>query len=319
VLWADRRPAAGGPHVAMASTGGDGRPGDHLWAGLRPLWVVTAQHSDAGPGRQTAGQAAAWLPEWRRHGLVRGRCLPATPPRQWRELARHRTPLGQGRARGMNRVPAGWEEAPSTRAAVVPASRGVPARALPAARIAGHRAVAALAGRARGRRRTTRAHLEEARPGPCTPPQGVRLPESCSQRDDGGDAIARLRAVSTPHLGAEPEAIAGLDPRPGVRQRTAELLLAAIGTARTRFPKAPQLAAWAGMGPGTYERGGTRLRGRTRRGRRGWRQGLVAGAPGAATTQPPARAAPYQRRAARRGTTRALLARGQPMRVSAST
>src|SRR5215510_7157028 len=77
-------------------------------------------------------------------------------------------------------------------------------------------------------------------------------------------------------LTGAPEALALLNTLPGVGQRAAESLLAAIGTDRRRFPRAQPLASWAGMGPGHYERGGKRLSGKTRQGSRGLRQLLVA-------------------------------------------
>jgi hypothetical protein len=57
------------------------------------------------------------------------------------------------------------------------------------------------------------------------------------------DAIARVRAVIDQHLVAEQEVIARLDIIPEVRQRTAEILMADMGTDRCRFPRAKHLAS----------------------------------------------------------------------------
>ena len=131
-----------------------------------------------------------------------------------------------------------------------------------------------------------------------------------SQIDDRDDAIARVRTMLAPHLEAEQEAVALLDTMPGVSQRTAEILLAEIGTDMTRFPSAKHLASWAGMCPGHDESGGKRLSGKTRKGRRWRRQVLVEAAHVAAKTQQTDLAAQYRRLAARRGKTRALMALG---------
>jgi transposase len=126
-----------------------------------------------------------------------------------------------------------------------------------------------------------------------TPHHSFLLTEYFSQIDYFDDAIARVSAVITQHLEAEHEAIALLDTIPGVSQRTAEILLAEIGTDMTRFPNAKHLASWAGMCPGHYESGGKRLSGKTRKGSRWLRQVLVEAAHVAAKTKQTYLAAQY--------------------------
>jgi transposase len=286
---------------------------------LFTLLVVNARHIKAVPGRRTDVQDAAWIAAWLRYGLWRGSFMPAKPPRQVRELTRHRTALVQDRARVINRVQAVSEEANLTLAAVVTDIRGVPARAMLEALIAGHQAVTAPADLARGRLRTKRAPLEEASQGYCTPHHSVLLTEDFSQMADCGDARARGSGVIAQRLAAEHEAIALLDTIPGVSQRTAEVLLAESGTDMTRFPKAKHLAPRAGMCPGNDASGGKRLSGKPRKGSRWLRQVLADAAHVAAQTKPTYWAAPYQRMAARRGKKRALIAPGHTLSVIAST
>ncbi len=114
---------------------------------------------------------------------------------------------------------------------------------------------------------------------------------------------------------AEQEAMALFDTIPGGSPRTAEILLAEIGTDMRRFPKAKHLASWAGMCPGHHESTGKHLSGKTRKGRRGLRQVLVEAAHVAAKTTQTYLAAQYQRIAARRGKKRALLAVGHTILV----
>jgi transposase len=124
--------------------------------------------------------------------------------------------------------------------------------------------------------------------------------------------------VIAQQLEAEQEAMALLDTIPGVSQRTAESLLADIGTDMTRFPSAKHLASWAGMCPGHHERAGQRLSGKTRKGSRWRRQVLVEAAHVAAKTQQTYLAAQYQRLAARRGKKRARMALGHTILVMVS-
>ena len=52
----------------------------------------------------------------------------------------------------------------------------------------------------------------------------------------------------------------------GVKERTAQGLIAEIGVDMTRFPTAGHLASWAGKCPGNYESAGKHSSGRTRKG-----------------------------------------------------
>ena len=124
------------------------------------------------------------------------------------------------------------------------------------------------------------------------------------------EAIARVRSDIDQRLTAAQEAIILLETIPGVGQRAAESLIAEIGPDMRRFPSAKHLASWAGMCPGNHESGGKRLSGKTRKGRRGLRQSLVAIAHGASKTTNTYLATQYRRIAARRGKKRALSAVG---------
>jgi transposase len=175
--------------------------------------------------------------------------------------------------------------------------------------------VTVLADFARGRLRAKRDQLEEALRGYCSPHHSFLLTEYLSQIDYLDEAVARVGAMIAQHLEAEQDAVALLDTIPGVSQRTAEILLAEIGTDMTRFPSAKHLASWAGMCPGNYESGGKRLGGKTRKGSRWLRQVLVEAAHVAAKTKGTYLAAQYRRIAARRGKKRALMALGHTILI----
>jgi transposase len=287
----------------------------NLLEGLFTLLVVNAQHIKAVPGRKTDVKDAEWIAELLRHGLLRGSFIPSKPQRQLRELTRHRTMLVQDRARVVNRLQSVLEDANIKLAAVVTDIRGVSARAMLEALIAGQRDVDALADLARGRLRAKRDQLAEALEGYFTAHHSFLLTEYLSQIDYFDDAIDRVSAVIEQRLMAEQEAIALLDTIPGVSQRTAEILLAEIGPDMARFPSAKHLASWAGMCPGHHESAGKRLSGKTRKGSRWRRQVLVEAAHVAAKTKQTYLAAQYQRIAARRGKKRALMALGHTILI----
>jgi transposase len=110
----------------------------------------------------------------------------------------------------------------------------------------------------------------------------------------------RLRPFDAP--------LAQLSTIPGIGRRTAEVLLAEIGTELTRFPSAGHLASWAGLCPGNDESAGKRRSGRTRKGSPWLRTALVEAAQAAARTKDTYLAAQYRRLAARLGAKRAAVA-----------
>jgi len=65
---------------------------------------------------------------------------------------------------------------------------------------------------------------------------------------------------------------------PGVKQRTAEVLIAEIGVDMSAFPTAKHLASWAGVCPGNHESAGRQRRGTTRRGNVHLKTALVTAA-----------------------------------------
>ena len=129
-------------------------------------------------------------------------------------------------------------------------------------------------------------------------------------------AIARVDAELAARLADEQEAIALLETIPGVGRRTAEVLVAEIGTDLSRFPSAEHLASWAGMCPGNAESGGRRLSGRTRHGNAWLRRTLAEVANVVSRMKGTYLAAQYRRIAARRGKGRAVVAVGHSVLVA---
>ena len=103
-------------------------------------------------------------------------------------------------------------------------------------------------------------------------------------------------------------AVTVLDTSPGVNQRGGERLVAAWGIDMARVGTAARLAAWSGVAPGHDDSAGTQRSGQTRQGHRALRPGVTPLAHAAARPNNPDLSALSQRRAARRGKTRAIMA-----------
>ena len=104
------------------------------------------------------------------------------------------------------------------------------------------------------------------------------------------------------------EALERADGIPGVGRRTAEDLLAKIGTNMSRFPTAAHLASWARVCPGNNESARKQKSGSTGHGNSWLRPILVQAAQAASHTKGTYLTAQYHRLAARRGGKRAIMA-----------
>jgi transposase len=126
------------------------------------------------------------------------------------------------------------------------------------------------------------------------------------------------------HIDALDQAIATLDERivlatapyaelielvstiPGVKQRTAQVLLAECGADMSVFPTVRHLASWARICPGTNQSAGKQRSGKTMRGSRWLREALTEAAKAAARTKATYLASHYWQIRGRRGEPKAI-------------
>ena len=131
-----------------------------------------------------------------------------------------------------------------------------------------------------------------------------------------------MARVDTPiqEISAPCEAASGRrETLPGGARPTAEMIVAAMGTAMRRVPRADHVASWAGVAPGHHARAGKRLSGTTRHGQRCLRTVWVQAAHAAARPSRTDRRAQDRRLATRRGKQRAMMAVAPSRLVMASS
>lgn len=313
--FSDWLTSAGCTHLAMESTGVYGKPVYNLLEGLFEILVVNAQHIKALPGRKTDVRDAEWIADLLQHGLLRASFIPSSNQRELRDLTRHRSTLVAERARIVNRLQKVLEDTNIKLASVAKDITGVSARKMLQALLDGERDAAVLAELAKGRMRSKRSLLELALNGRLREHHGFLITEHLNHIDYLDDSITRFTSEINRRLMEEVKEIELLDTIPGVSARTAEILLAEIGTDMARFPSAKHLSSWAGMCPGNNESAGKRKTGKTRKGSKWLRQVLTEAAHGAAATKNTYLGALYRRLAPRRGMRKALVAVGHAILV----
>lgn len=102
---------------------------------------------------------------------------------------------------------------------------------------------------------------------------------------------------------------------PGINRRTAEVVLAEIGSDMSPFATGGQLASWGGLCPGNHESAGKRRGGRTRQGDRWLRAALVQAAWSGSRAKGTYLSSQYRRLARRRGKKKALIAAAHTLLV----
>jgi transposase len=308
LVLADWLAEQGVTHVAMESTGVYWKPVWNLLEDQFTLLLVNAQHIKQVPGRKTDVRDCEWIADLLRHGLLRASFVPDRPQRELRELTRYRTTLLRERAAEVNRLQKTLEGANIKLGSVASDVMGKSGRAMLAALVAGETDVTRLADLAQRQLREKRPALERALTGLIGAHQRFLLAQQLAHIAFLETSITQVSTEIAERLRPVQEAIARVDAIPGVGQRTAETLIAEIGTDMTRFPSARHLASWAGLCPGNNESAGKRLSGKTRKGSPWVRAALVEAAQAAGHTKRTYLGALYQRLAARRGKKRATVA-----------
>lgn len=295
--------------VAMESTGVYWKPLYNLLESERvTLVLANAQHMKAVPGRKTDVKDAEWIADLLRHGLLRASFVPDRPQRELRELVAYRRSLIEERARVTNRIQKVLEGANIKLGLVVRDVLGASGRRILDALVTGEVDPQVLAAHASSRVKASRAELAAALQGLMGGHQRFLLAEHLRHADELSAAIERADAAVEERLHPCADLLSRLDSIPGVGIRTAQEILAAIGTDMTRFPTPRHLASWAKLCPGTTESAGKRSPTGTGKGNRHLRTALVEAAQAASRTKGTYLAKQYQRVAARRGHKRAVVA-----------
>jgi transposase len=292
--------------VAMEATGVYWKP---VWAILEDEFeclLCNARHVKQVPGRKTDVSDAAWLCQLLEAGLLRASFVPPKPIRALRNLTRYRKAQIGERQREANRLHKTLEDTGIKLDCVATDILGVSGRAMLEALVAGTTDPQVLAELARGKLRAKIPALREALVGRFDSQHALIVSAILAHLDFLEEQIALLSEAIEEQLAPFAPAVELLCTIPGIQRRTAEAVIAEIGTDMSRFPSAKQLASWAGQCPGNDRSAGKRRSGSTRHGSKWLDSALTEAALAATRTKDVYLASQYQRLRPRRGHGRAL-------------
>ncbi|MCZ8514647.1 IS110 family transposase [Paenibacillus filicis] len=298
-------------HVAMESTGDYWKPIYNLLEleDLKPM-VVNAQHIKSVPGRKTDVKDAEWIAKLVRHGLVQGSYIPNRDQREMREIIRYRRSIIEERTREVNRLQKVLEGGNIKLSSVASNVIGVSGRNMLEAMITGETDASVLADFAQKKLKLKKEQLKLALEGRLGAHQLLMIEKQLAHIDYVNELITELDTEIDKRMVPFAEDLKLLDSIPGVGKRTAEQILAEIGTDMARFPTPGHLCSWAGMTPGHDESAGKKKSAKTRKGNKKLRSALTEAARAVARKKNSYLSAQYHRIAARRGKNRAAIAVG---------
>lgn len=252
--------------VGMESTGIYWKPVYYLLEDEFECWLVNAAHLRNVPGKKTDVLDAEWGCELLEHGLIRPSFVPPKPIRELRDLTRYRKTVIEERGREIQRLHKVLEDAGIKLASVASTTLSRSGRDMLDALIGGERDPEVLAQFARGRMRSKIPQLREALQGRFSPHHSLIVAQMLARIDHADatiDALSEHIAEVTAPFDRQVELLCTI---PGVKRRTAEVIVAEIGVDMAQFPSAAHLASWAGMCPGNNESAGKHKSGKTRKG-----------------------------------------------------
>lgn len=175
--------------------------------------------------------------------MLRSSFVPPAPIRELRDLTRYRKSLTEERTRAANRLHKVLQDAGIKLSSVATDMLGASGRWMLMALVAGTTDPTTLADLARGQLRKKLTELRQALTGRFGPHHRFMVSHLLADIDYVEEASAELSRRIEELLAPFAQAVERLITIPGVQRRTAEVMLAEIGTDMSQFPSAAHLSS----------------------------------------------------------------------------
>ncbi|MEY3370751.1 MAG: hypothetical protein RLZZ361_1421, partial [Cyanobacteriota bacterium] len=245
-------------HVAMESTGVFWKPVHHILEDSFNLLLVNARHIKNVPGRKTDVLDSEWICKLLRAGLLRGSFVQPKPIRELRDLVRYRKKQIEVIASEKQRIQKFLEDANIKLASVVSDTSGVTATQMIDELIKGDKSPKEISLLAKGKLKNKLDALEMALEGCFTDHHKFMIQTAIKRIESTAESIEELDVeINNRIIIIEAsEYVDLLKTIPGVGRRTAEVLIAEVGTNMNQFPNEAHLSSWSGLSPGNNQSGG---------------------------------------------------------------
>jgi len=294
-------------HVALEATGVYWKP---IWAvfegHFKQMLLVNPRHMKNVPGRKTDVKDSQWIHQLLGAGLLQGSFVPTKEIRDLREPTRYRKALIGEKTRTVNRLHKALEHVGIKLDCVVSDIQGKAARRILDAIVQGMTDPEKLSRLGGKRLRATPQELCNALDGYVEPMHSKMIGSILMHIDALNQEIKEFDDMIEKQTDPYESYLKLIRSVPGVGERTAQNILAEIGTDISRWPTAKHFASWAGVCPGNHESAGKTRSGKTRRGPKHLNNALHDAAMAASVQKGTYLYAQYRRLLPKKGHKRAL-------------